>query len=220
MEPSLTLESPRQMAAEPTEPTAVRHRQDRFGSAGAPSGATAEAGGEGVLAAAVRRLAERDGAALGALYDLVAADLYGLALWRTGSRDDAADAVQEVFCKLAARPATLAAARDPRAYLLAMTRRAAVDLLRRRRDHRPLDELVTEPPAAAPGDPAAAVDASRLSALLGALPAVQREALYLRWWTGLTFAEIGRATGVPTFTAVSRCRLGLARLRWRLRRER
>jgi RNA polymerase sigma-70 factor (ECF subfamily) len=219
MEPSLTLESPRQMAAEPSEPTAVRQRTDRFEAARGSSGAAAEAAGEGPLAAAVRRLAERGGAALGALYDLVAADLYGLALWRTGSRDDAADVVQEVFCKLAARPALLAGARAPRAYLLAMTRRAAVDLLRRRRDHRALDDLVTEPPAAT-GDPAGAVDASRLSALLRALPAVQREALYLRHWAGLTFAEIGRATGVPTFTAVSRCRLGLARLRWRLRRER
>jgi RNA polymerase sigma-70 factor (ECF subfamily) len=100
-----------------------------------------------------------------------------------------------------------------------MTRRAAVDLVRRRRDHRAHVDLVNEPHAAT-GDPAGAVDASRLSALLRALPAVQREALYLRHWAGLTFAEIGRATGVPTFTAVSRCRLGLARLRWRLRRER
>jgi DNA-directed RNA polymerase specialized sigma24 family protein len=35
----------------------------------------------------------------------------------------------------------------------------------------------------------------------------------LRAWAGLSFREIGRALGVSTFTAASRWRLALARLR-------
>lgn len=46
-----------------------------------------------------------------------------------------------------------------------------------------------------------------------ALTRAQRVALYLRYFVGLELAEMGRATGVPKFTAASRCRLGVSRLR-------
>ena len=49
--------------------------------------------------------------------------------------------------------------------------------------------------------------------MLKDLPPPQREALYLRHFAGLTFAQIGRVAGVPTFTAASRYRLGIRRLR-------
>lgn len=150
--------------------------------------------------------------ALADLYDRTSAELYALALWRTGSAADAADAVQEVFVRLAARPPEPRRIRDPRAYLLAMVRRAAIDLHRRRKDAltEPLDDLVLKDPGT---DPAAAVDAGRASRLLGRLSPSQREAVYLRHFAGLTFAAIGRVTGVPTFTAASRYRLGMGRLR-------
>ena len=38
--------------------------------------------------------------ALDRIWDLCAEELHGLALWRTGSRQDAEDAVQEVFVRL------------------------------------------------------------------------------------------------------------------------
>lgn len=155
-------------------------------------------------------------AALAALYDRAAPELYALALWCTGSAADAADAVHEVFVRLAARPPRPRRLRDPRAYLLAMVRRAAVDLHRRRKGARTgplseaaLDDLVVADPA----DPSAAVDAGRVSRLLVRLSPPQRAAVYLRHFAGLSFAAIGRVTGAPTFTAASRYRLGLARLR-------
>jgi RNA polymerase sigma-70 factor (ECF subfamily) len=162
------------------------------------------------LRAAFDALAAGDLEALGAVYDLVADDLFGLALWRTGSREDAADAVQEVFIRLARSGRAVAGARRPRAYLLAMAHRAAVDIVRRRRRSEPLEDTLLEP--VAPNHEAQA-DAARISALVRTLPAAQREAVYLRHFSGLTFAEIGVATRVPTFTAASRCRLGLARVR-------
>ena len=93
---------------------------------------------------------------------------------------------------------------------MAMTHRASVDVLRQRRRTEPVDDALLEP---AEPDEEARADAAKVSALVQTLPAAQREAVYLRHFSGLSFAEIGAATRVPTFTAASRCRLGLARLR-------
>ncbi len=160
-----------------------------------------------------RRLAAGDREALAELYDEAAGDLFGLALWLTRSRDDAADAVQEVFVRLAAAGPRLARVRRPRPYLLAMARSAALDRLRAGRREEPAGDPLL---AAAPCDPAAAVDAATASRRLARLPRPQREALYLRYFADLTFTEIGRVTGTSTFTAASRCRLGLRRLRRQL----
>jgi RNA polymerase sigma-70 factor (ECF subfamily) len=155
-------------------------------------------------------LAAGDLEALAALFDACADDLFGLALWRTGSREDAADAVQEVFMRLARRPGRLGRVRNPRAYLLAMAHSAAVDLLRGRRTTVEATDALLEPVAI---DPGGVVDADRLSGLLRRLPSAQREAVWLRHFAEFSFAEIGEATGVPIFTAASRYRLGLRRLR-------
>ena len=171
----------------------------------------ADAGGDaGPLAAAFAALAAGSLDAIEVIYDACAADMFGLALWRTGSREDAADVVQEVFVRLASAPSGLGRVRNPRAYLLAMGHSAAVDVLRRRKRTVEADDSVLEPVL---DDPVSAVDAARASRLVMVLPAGQREAVYLRHFAGLSFAEIGDVTGVPTFTAASRYRLGIGRLR-------
>jgi len=162
------------------------------------------------LAGAFAAVATGDMDALDAVWEAVAADLYGLALWRTGSREDASDVVQEVFVRLASAGPRLARARDPRAYVLAMAHSAAVDLVRRRRPTVEADDAVLEPVVP---DPGTAADAARASKLVSRLPAAQREAVYLRHFAGMSFGEIGSVTGVPTFTAASRYRLGIGRLR-------
>lgn len=143
------------------------------------------------------------------VYDLVGADLYAYATWLVG-RDLAEEVVQEVFLRLLrSRPH---AVRHARAYLLAATRHAAYDL-RSRRNVIPLDEVdlgrLVDPTSA---DPDAVLDAERAGRALAALPAPQREAVTLRYLLELSYADIGRITGVSLFTAASRARLGLARL--------
>jgi len=154
--------------------------------------------------------------ALEPIYDLCADDLFGLALWRCGSRAEAEDAVQEAFVRLATTSADLRKVRDPRAYLLTVVRRAACDQVRRRPvsthafEDLPAQGLFLEDPSSRTSTAADAVEASRA---LGRLPAAQREAVYLHHFLGLTFAEIGKVMRVPTFTAASRHRKGLEKLR-------
>jgi RNA polymerase sigma-70 factor (ECF subfamily) len=151
--------------------------------------------------------------ALARIYDLASDRMFGLALWRAGNRDDAAEIVQDAFVRLAERRERLASVEDPRWWLLRLTHRIAVDATRRRRLRRgePLDDpCYLQAPAT---DPGREVDAKRASALLARLSPKQREVVYLHHYAGMSHAEIGRALGVPTFTAASRYRLGLATLR-------
>ena len=178
----------------------------------APSRLTAvSADAAGEAEACFRRLAAGEDSAAAEIYDRFGDELYGFALWICGAPADAADIVQEVFLRLMRSRARLAKVRDGRAYLLRMTRTAAIDLHRRRRvPHEPLDERMLTPVVP---DPTASLEARRLSRWVARLPPRQRAAVYLRYFSELSYAEIGRVTGVPTFTAASRCRLGLGRLR-------
>jgi RNA polymerase sigma-70 factor (ECF subfamily) len=163
------------------------------------------------LAGLFARVAGGDLDGLGPIYDACAAEIFAIAHWRTGSRLDAADCLQEVFVTLASSPATVAGVRYPRRYLRTMAHRAAIDRGRRHRSAARLDDApFLEAPSV---DPDRVLDASRATAILRTLPAAQREAIYLRHFAELSFREIGRVTGVPTFTAASRYRLGMARLR-------
>ena len=157
------------------------------------------------------RLAGGDRDALGPIYDAWHRELYAAALWRTGSRADAADVVQDVFVKLASSPKTPATIDRPRRWLLTIVHRAAVDRLRKRRADAPLEEA--EFVATIDADATTSADAHTVSRGLASLPAAQSETIYLHHYAELPFREIGKITGVPTFTAASRYRLGIAKLR-------
>ncbi len=179
----------------------------------AVAGAPADAGADAVLAGLLADISGGSQRALERLYHCLAGPVFGLAFWRTGSREDACDVVQETFLRVARQRDRLAGVRRPRVWVLTIAHRLAVDATRRRA------RFVPDPDAELPfvqaptSDPARCVDAARASALLRTLPPKQREVVFLHHFEGLTFAAIGAVTGVPTFTAASRYRLGIARLR-------
>ena len=115
--------------------------------------------------------------------------------------------------RLASRRESLDRVSVPHTWLLSLAHNAAVDVTRRRRVRRtePLERAAL---FSAPAiDPGRSVDAVRASKLVASLPDAQRDALYLRHYADCSFAEIGRITRVPTFTAASRYRLGIEKLR-------
>jgi RNA polymerase sigma-70 factor, ECF subfamily len=165
-------------------------------------------------------LAAGDVDALDAIWEMAGGRLYAIALWRTGNEADARDVVQEVFVRLATRRHDLKNVSSPHLWLLTVAHRVAIDLTRRR-TVRAAEPLESDKLVAGPGsDPHQATEAAQLSRALAQLPAPQREAVSLRHLNGHSFREIAAITGVPTFTAASRCRLGLARLRKLLERSR
>jgi RNA polymerase sigma-70 factor (ECF subfamily) len=158
-------------------------------------------------------LAAGNASALEAVWEIASRRLYGLALWRTGCKEDARDVVQEVFVRLASRHVELGRVAQPDVWLLAVTHNAAIDAVRRkaRRRTEPIEDAGH---VAAPGaDPGRTAAAASASLALAQLAPAQREAVLLHHVAGCSFREIGAITGVPAFTAASRCRLALARLR-------
>ena len=160
----------------------------------------------------VRRVADGDRDALGTLYDLHAERLFSHALWLGAQRADAEDAVQATFVKLAGMGADLLAIRKPRPYLHQIVRGAVIDMLRKQaaRAEEPLAGAILVDGGKGPDEQLKRRDLVRA---LGALPVAQREVIVLHLAQGFTFREIGRIASVPTFTAASRYRRGLERLR-------
>lgn len=147
--------------------------------------------------------------------------VYGVAFAIVGEAAMAEEVAQEAFV----RAWRHAAAFDPMrgrvvTWVLAITRNAALDALRHRRQV-PVD------PAAMAGLFAAGVndpeergmlayDTMRCREALAQLPEEQRRAVLLAAYYGRTAREVGEIEGVPLGTAKTRIRSGLIKLRERL----
>jgi RNA polymerase sigma factor (sigma-70 family) len=158
------------------------------------------------------RLVRGDRDALADLYDAHASSLFRHGLALTRRTVEAEDLVQTVFLKLATTGAPLLAVRNPANYLHRILRAAWIDGQRRPAVARG-SAIDTDDDAFASnvaGDLASAIDVTRA---LARLPAAQREIVHLHLIEGFSFREAGRITGVSMFTAASRFRVALDRLR-------
>jgi RNA polymerase sigma-70 factor (ECF subfamily) len=170
------------------------------------------------------RVEARDADALASLYDRHAGRLLGLARRILGDGGEAEEVLQEVFL-FAWRSAS---AFDPSrgnvlTWLRIATRSRSIDRLRSRRTGgrsrvTPLEDV----PEAASGEDLEAGLAGRewealCRAAIGELPADQRTALELAYFEGLTQQEIAERTKTPLGTVKTRVRLGLMKLRERIR---
>jgi len=153
--------------------------------------------------------------ALAELYDRHAASLFRHAMALSRRQADAEDLVQATFLKLATTRADLRAVTTPASYLHRTLHTTWLDGQRRAiAGERVVAHVTVVPHAPTP----ALADAIDIARALDALATPQREAIVLHLVEGLSFREIGRATGVSLFTAAARCRLGIARMRRHLGR--
>jgi RNA polymerase sigma-70 factor, ECF subfamily len=157
--------------------------------------------------------------ALEELYDHYRTMAYSIALRITADGSAAEDVVQDAFLGVWRNAALYIEGRGSvKTWLLSIVHHRAVDTIRRRR---PTTELLDQegvpPPALTIPDiwpeVAAGLDRDAVQAALGSLSDVQREALQLAYFGGLTQQEIAVRTNTPLGTVKSRMRLGLLAMR-------
>jgi RNA polymerase sigma-70 factor (ECF subfamily) len=170
---------------------------------------------------ALARMARGDQDALAELYDRHARPIFSLALRILQDRTEAEDVVQEVFAQAWAQAGRYETSRGAvAAWLLNMTRSRAIDRLRSKRS-RPVEAV--DPETALdkmPGDGVpqdvqllSAEQVGKLRNALQELPALQRIALELAYYEGLTHAEIADRLEQPLGTVKTRIRQAMIKLR-------
>jgi RNA polymerase sigma-70 factor (ECF subfamily) len=169
----------------------------------------------------LHRLIVGDSRALADIYDAYGSRCYALARRLLGDANLAEDAVQEAFLGLWRAPERFDASRASLAtFLLTLTHRRAVDVLRREALQRRgrvasdegLIELASEEAGTAEQAEAQLAGADVRQALKN-LPAPQRETLLLAYFQGYTQREISALTGAPLGTVKTRMLAGVRALR-------
>jgi RNA polymerase sigma-70 factor (ECF subfamily) len=169
--------------------------------------------------ATMERLASGDLGALVRLYERYGAMAFSIAYRITGDRTAAEDVVQEAFLGAWRNAARYVDARGSvRTWLLAIVHHRAIDAIRRRRPTTELPEPESSLPAALTlpdtwAEVSERLDRDAVLAALSSISEVQREAIELAYFGGLTQTEIAERTGVPLGTVKGRMRLGLQGLR-------
>ena len=185
-------------------------------------GRVASPGAEDRLAdqAALARMARGDPDALAELYDRHARMVYSLALRILHDRAEAEDIAQEVFAQAWAQAARYDTSRGAvAAWLLMLARSRAIDRLRAKRarpDNTPDPRATMNIPDGAVLQDVQLLSAEQVKQLqtaLQELPALQRAALELAYYEGLTHAEIAEKLEEPLGTVKTRIRQAVIRLR-------
>jgi RNA polymerase sigma-70 factor (ECF subfamily) len=170
--------------------------------------------------AALERIARGDHEGLAALYDRHSRPVYSLALRILQDQGEAEDIVQDVFSQAWRQAAHYDPSRGAvAAWLYTLARSRAIDRLRANRA-RP-EQAADDRQAANVVDPRVPADVQLLSAeqvgqiraALEALPALQRAAIELAYYEGLTHVEIAKRLEQPLGTVKTRIRLALGKLR-------
>ena len=184
--------------------------------------------GDSVGAEILARLAQRDSSALGTAYTEFGRTVYAVAYRVVSQAADAEEAVQDAFRalwqnaeKLRARQAKVLP------WLITTARRAAIDILRRRKSRIPSAagiaeaELETENRVSSEEPTAGEVlqqkeTAAKVREAVAELPEEQKEMVHLAFFSGLTHQEISDRLQVPLGTVKSRLRYGLQKLQQRI----
>jgi RNA polymerase sigma-70 factor (ECF subfamily) len=167
----------------------------------------------------MQRLAAGDLGALDWLYDQYGAMAFSIAYRITGDRTAAEDVVQDAFLGAWRNAARYVDARGSvRTWLLSIVHHRAIDAIRRRRPTVELPEAEAPLPASLTlpdtwADVEVRLDRDAVRLALTTISNVQREAIELAYFGGLTQTEIAERTGVPLGTVKGRLRLGLQGLR-------
>lgn len=170
----------------------------------------------------LRLIGKGDQVSFAAFYDRYSAVLFSVAYRVLNDQTGAQDVLQDVFLQIWGKASTYDPTRGkPLTWAVTMTRNKAIDRLRaRQRRARLKDEVERE---TRPDDPA--VDQPALNKVesreqgemvrqaVRTLPAEQRKAIEMAFFSGLTQTEIAEQIGAPLGTVKARIRRGMMKLR-------
>ena len=155
-----------------------------------------------------------DESAMAMLYDRYSALVYSVALRVLADTGTAEDVLQEVFMQLWRNPSLFDSSRgNLGAWLAVISRNRAIDNLRRRKPETDIADIVVSVEPDMAGDAERAVAMAKVRGALDVMPTVQRAALEMAYFEGLTHKEIAAKTGEPLGTIKTRIRSGLVALR-------
>jgi RNA polymerase sigma-70 factor (ECF subfamily) len=163
------------------------------------------------------------------LYDRLSGPLYSLAVRMLGDAIEAQDALQDAFLQIWRRAATYDAEQSSVfSWAVLLTRSKVIDRLRARgRRLRVVSSSIDDDEAQARGADASTAEsaadtadrndeAGRVRSVLSKLPAEEREAIELAFFSDLSHHEIAAQLGQPLGTIKARIRRGLLKLRERI----
>lgn len=174
----------------------------------------------------VRRIVDRQQAAVAELYDRYSSMLMALAYRVLGNSQDAEEILQETFLQVWNQ----ASRYDPKrssvsTWLVLIARSRAIDRLRSRQvQMRTVTAAQQEKPIShtsptGVGDVLLHEQRNRLRQEMSQLPQKQREVLELAFYGGATQSEIAAQTGIPLGTVKTRTLLAMKKLRAALQEE-
>jgi len=167
------------------------------------------------------RIATGDEVAFGALYDRFSPGLFSFVLKMVRDEREAEDVLQEGFAHLWRRAATYDPARSsPFTWAVMILRNKAIDRLRvRQRLDRTLERATVEFSHFPESDESSSGEAERrdqgsqVRSALTLIPAEQKQAVEMAFFSGLTHEQIAEKLGAPLGTIKARIRRGLLKLR-------
>jgi RNA polymerase sigma-70 factor (ECF subfamily) len=165
----------------------------------------------------LERIAARDAAAVGELYDRHSRLLYGLILRILADRGEAEEILQEVFVLVWNRAATYnPGLGPPAAWLVGIARNRAIDRLRANSARRRAFESVrvdVESNESPETNASLGEEQRAIRQALDAIPPEQRDLIEEAFFLGFTHSELAERHNLPLGTVKTRIRTGLLALR-------
>ena len=169
----------------------------------------------------IKKIVLKDKEAFGRFYDLLSPLAFPLIFRILRSKPDAEEILQDVFYYVWEKAANFNSSRgNPQAWVITIARSRAIDRLRSRQripqgieplDGMPDDSLFAD--STGQNEIHSRDDRSFLAGELAGLSPIQREALELAYFEGLTQSEIAQKLELPLGTVKTRLRDGLKKLK-------
>lgn len=171
------------------------------------------------LAAVLERVASGDQLAFGELYDLTSARIFGLVRRLLVDHAQSEEVTQEVFLEIWQTAPRFDSGRGAAmSWMMTMAHRRAVDRIRASQAGRDRDQRIGRRDITVDYDDVAetveiTIEHERVARAMTRLTELQREAVSLAYYAGLSHSELANYLNVPIGTVKTRLRDGMIRLR-------